>query len=33
MKREVNEQFTLRKDYEHVICAKDLSNSGIKNSL
>lgn len=33
MKREVNDQFNTRKDYEQVICARDISNNGIKESL
>lgn len=33
MKREVINTFNQRKDYDQVICGKDLSNQGIIDSL
>lgn len=33
MKRELIEQFSLRRDYEQVICQEDVTNKGIVDSL
>ena len=33
MKRELIEQFSLRKDYDQIICQPDISNKGLVQNL